>query len=88
MDNNSDNVVGQLEIKSWLYRCLYFCLHFYEVYCNKRKIDGVFARFQDYEAIFMCQDCRSILSNYISFERSIFFHKVKKKVNSIFYSNA
>ena len=53
MDDNNDNIAGQLQIRSWLYRCLYFCLPFYAAYQNKAKIDGALARFQGHEAIFI-----------------------------------
>ena len=84
MDDNNDNIVGQLQIRSWLYRCLYFCPQFYDAYQNKAKIDGVFARFQGHEAIFICERCRVTLGKNISFESSIFFHEIKKMLIQYF----
>ena len=78
MDDNNDNVVGELQIRLWLYRCLYSCPQFYEAYRNKAKIDGVFIRFKDHEAVFICKKCRVTLSEYISFESPIFFQEIRK----------
>ena len=76
-------MVGQLQIRLWLYRCLYFCPQFYDAY-RKVKIDSVFARFQGHEAIFICQRCRVTLGKYISFKSSIFFHEIKKMLIQYF----
>ena len=84
MDNNNDNVAGQLQIRPWLYRCLYFCPQFYEAYRDKAKIDGVFVRLKGNEAIFICKKCRLTLSKYISFESSIFFQEIKKILIELF----
>ena len=78
MDDNSDNVVGELQIRPWLYRCFYFCSQFYETYRSKTKIDGVFVRFKGHQAVFICKKCRVTLSKYISFGSPIFFQEIRK----------
>ena len=67
MNDNNDNVVGELQIRPWFYRCFYFCPQFYEAYRNKVIIDGVFVRFKGHEAVFISKKCRVTLSEYISF---------------------
>ena len=57
---------------------LFFVHNSNDAYQNKAEIDGVFARFQGHEAIFICQRWHVTLGKYISFESSIFFRGLKK----------
>ena len=84
MDDNNDKVVSKLQIRPWLYRCLYFCPQFYEAYQNKAKIDGVFVRLKGHEAVFICKKCRVTLSEYISFESLIFFQEIRNMLIEFF----
>ena len=74
MEGNINNN-GQLRIETALYRCLYFCGHFYQSYLNKEKPSGVFARFEDDEALFISNICHVTLKEYMSPNRPNFFKR-------------
>ena len=74
MEGNNNNIIdGQLQIRSHLYRCLYFCQTFYKVYRKAERIEHVFAKFEGPEAIFMCQKCFENIKGYLFEDKSFFF---------------
>ena len=78
MEGNNNNNSGNLRINTVLYRCRYFCSHFYQAYQSKEKIHGIFARFDGHEGIFMCQKCHVTLREYITPNTPEFFTEIRK----------
>ena len=78
-DNNNNIIDGQLQIRSYLYRCLYFCPTSYKFYRKAETVEHIFAKFKGPEASFMCQKCFENIKGYMPEDKSFFFLMRLKK---------
>ena len=65
-------------LRTYLYKCFYFCPAFYDAYKNHSNWKNIYARIHNNEAIFLCLDCIEKMRNYISEDKPYFFYETKK----------
>ena len=44
-------------LRTYLYKCFYFCPAFYDAYRNNSSSKDVYSKIQNNEVIFLCLDC-------------------------------
>ena len=67
-----------LYLRTYLYKCFYFCPAFYDAYGNNSSSKNVYARIQNNVVIFLWFDCIAKIRNYVSEDNSYFFNEAKK----------
>ena len=73
-------------LRTYLYKCFYFCPAFYDAYKNHSNWKNIYARIHNNEAIFLCLDCIEKMRNYISEDKPYFFYETKKNFNWVLYT--
>ena len=69
MEANNNNIIVSTR---------FVCNHFYRVYRNKDKPNGVTSLFKDFEVIFVCQKCHEFLAQYMDPNNLEFFSEIIK----------
>ena len=77
MENN-DNNNRRVYIRTYLYKCFYFCPTFHKIY---RELSGgylIFARFQGPEAMLVCENCLKNIRRHVTEDKSSSFDEAMK----------
>ena len=73
-------MADSVSVKTYLYRCFYFCPDFYKVYRRLQLVYKFYAKFQGLMAFFCCQAFLKKIQQYVSEDKPYFFGEAKKIV--------
>ena len=77
-NNDNDNNTRRFNIRIYLYRCFYVFPTFYKIYRKLDRAHHIFARFEDPQAIFICQACLKHIRQYVTEDKSFFSMRQKR----------